>query len=103
MFSLRACQPSHEYMQKWAALDRWKDRAVYLFLKLAAAHHHTGARPAQRLVRRRGNEIHVREGAGMKTCGDQSGYVSDVGHRVSANVAGNATYPLEVNDARVRR
>ena len=55
-----------------------KQIAIEVLGVFLAAQDQSAARPAQRLVRRGGDEIGVRHGAGMDARGDQSGDVRHV-------------------------
>ena len=56
---------------------------------LRFAHHHTAARAAEGLVRRRGHEICIGDGIRMQACGDQARDVGNVDHEVGADRLGD--------------
>ena len=85
------------------ALETREDRAVDLLGVLRLAHHHPAARTAQRLVGRRGHEMAMRHRRGMKTGGDQSGDVRDVGHEERAGTVGDLAKAREVDRPAVGR
>ena len=62
-----------------AALDAREDGAIEILGVLLPAEDHPAARSAQRLVRRRRDEIGVRDRAGVHACRDQPGDVRHVG------------------------
>ena len=57
--------------------------------------------PAQRLVRRRGDEVRVRHRAGMHPAGDQAGDVRHVHDHRRADAPGDFGDAREVDDARI--
>ena len=64
-----------------AALDAGEDRRVDLLGDvLVVGQDHAAARTAQRLVRRRGDDVSVRERARMLTAGNEAGEVRHVDH-----------------------
>ena len=78
------------------ALDAGEHRAIEVLGELLAAEHHAAARPAQRLVRGRRDEIGVRHRARMLAGGDEAGDVRHVGHHERADVVGDRADAREV-------
>lgn len=60
-----------------------------------------GPRPAQRLVRRRRDDVAVREGRGVEPCGDEAADVGHVRHEEGADLIGDGAELGEVDDAGV--
>ena len=85
-----------------SALNAWKHRAIEIFGVLLAAQDQAAARAAQRLVRRRGDEIGVRHRTGVNAGRDQSCDVRHVGTDRRANTVGARADPLEIDRPRIR-
>ena len=86
-----------------AALKRGEDGPVDRLGMLLFAEDHGAARPAQRLVRRRRDDVRVRRGVRVDAGDDQAGDVGDVGEEVGVYFAGDLAEGGEVELARVRR
>ena len=82
---LEADRLGRDDVHQRAALDAREHRAVEILRVLLAAQDHAAARPAQRLVRRRGDEIGVRHRARVHPGGDQAGDVRHVHHHERAD------------------
>ena len=64
------------------------------------AHQHAAARAAQRLVRRRRDDVRDRDRRGMRAAGDQAGDVRDVGDEHGADLLRDLAERREVDRAR---
>ena len=84
------------------ALHAGEHRAIEILRVLLAAQHQAAARSAQRLVRRRRDEIGVRHRARMDAGGDQAGDVRHVGEDRRADAIGCRADAREIDDARIR-
>ena len=85
-----------------AALDAREDGLVELLAELCIlAEDHAAARAAQRLVRRRRDDVGVRDRARVKASGDEAGDVRNVDHEVGTDLVGDLCEAREVDDARV--
>ena len=65
------------------------------------AQDHAAARAAQRLVRRRRDDMRVRQRARMRAAGDQPGEMRHVDHQIGADPVGDRAEPGEIDDARI--
>ena len=71
-----------------AALQAGEHRRVDLLADLLViGQHHAGARAAQRLVRRGGDDMGVRQRARMQARGDQAGEMRHVDHEIGADAS----------------
>src|SRR6516164_5678230 len=61
------------------------------------------ARTAQRLVRRRRDDMGMRQRARMRAAGDQPGKVRHVDHKIGADLIGDLAEAAEVDNARIGR
>ncbi len=64
---------------------------------------HPAARAAERLVRRRGHQVGVRERARVDIGGDETGDVGHIDEQDGADVLGDRRHPLEVPEPRIGR
>ena len=78
-----------------------KSAAIEILGVLLAAQDHAAARPAQRLVRRRRDEVGVRHRARMDAGRDQAGDVRHVGDHGAPTRSADLADALEVDDARI--
>ena len=91
-------------MHQRPALHSREHRCIELFRKLLViAEDGPAARPAQCLVRRRGDDVSVGKRARMRAAGDQTGKMSHVDHQISADLVGNLAEAAKVDDARIGR
>ena len=90
-----------DHVHQRSALDPRERRAIDVLRILRAAQHETAARSAQRLVRRRGDEVGVRHRARMNLRRDQPGDVRHVGDDRGADVAADLADALEIDLSRV--
>ena len=84
-------------------LQAGEDRLVDRGRVLAVAHEHRAARTAQRLVRRRRDDVGVADRRRVRAADDQAGDVRDVGDQQRADLAGDLGERREVDGARDRR
>ena len=93
-----------DHMHQRAALQAREHRRVDLLGELlVVGEDHAAARPAQRLVRGRGDDMRVRERARMRAAGDESGEMRHVDHQIGADLVGDLAEALEIDDARIGR
>ena len=85
-----------------AALHAREVGAVDLRRVLLAAEHEAGARPGERLVRRRGDEVAVRHRVRMQAGGDEAGEVRHVAHQQRTHLVGDLAEPVGLDRARIR-
>ena len=91
-----------DHMHQRPALQAREDRRVDLLGDvLVVGEDQAAARPAQRLVRRRGDDMGVRDRRGMDAAGDQPGEMRHVDHQVGADRIGDLAEAAEVPDARI--
>ena len=88
-------------MHQRAALDTWEHLRVDGLGVLRLAQNESAARAAQGLVGGGGDEVGMRDRAGMNPRRNEAGDVGDVGQEHRANLAGDFTHALEINAARV--
>ena len=62
---------------------------IFLASLLVVGQDHAAARAAQRLVRRGGHDMGVRERDGMRAAGDQPGEMRHVDHQIGADLVGD--------------
>jgi hypothetical protein len=88
-------------MHQRAALNAREDRRVHLFRDLVViGQDHAAARAAQGLVGGRRRHMGMREGAGVKARGHQTGEVRHVDQKVSPHGIGDFPHLRKVDDAR---
>ena len=80
-----------------------KHRGVDGLLVLGVAEDDAAARPAQRLVRRAGDEVRDADRRRIDAGGDQPGVVRHVHHQLRAHAVGDRAKALPVDHARIRR
>ena len=78
-------------------------RVDFLADLLVVRQHHARARAAQRLVRRGGDDMGVRQRARMQPGGHQSRKMRHVDHEIGADGVGDLAEAREVDDARIGR
>ena len=98
---LQADRLGRDDVHERAALPAGEQIAVHILGVLFAAEDEAAARAAQRLVRRGGDEVRVRNGAGMHARRDQSGDVRHVDEKHSAHGLRDFGHAREIDDARV--
>ena len=86
-----------------AALHAREVRAVDLGRVLFAAEHEAGARPGERLVRRRRDEVTMRHGTRVEARGDEPGEVRHVAEQQSSHLVGDLAEPIGLDGARISR
>ena len=84
------------------ALHAGEVRAVELRRVLLAAEHEPGARPGERLVARRRDEVAVRHRARMDPGRDETGEVRHVAHQERADLVGDLAEAVGLHRARIR-
>ena len=84
-----------------AALHSGKDDFVDRLRELGLGQNHPGARPAQRLVRRRSHNVRVRHRRRMRAAGDQSREMRHVDQKERADFVGDLAHAGEVDGARI--
>ena len=89
-------------MDERSALHAGKQPPIDLFGVFLFTKDQSAARPAQSLVRRRGNVIGVRHGGWMQISDDRSRDVRDVGEHARSNAPGNFANALKVDDSWIR-
>ena len=85
-----------------AALHHREDRAVERRGVLGLGHQGAGARPAQHLVRREGDDVGIRDRAGDRLAGDETDEVRGVDPEDRADLVGEVAEELEVDEPRDR-
>ncbi len=85
------------------ALQGREYSAVDALREVRPAEDHSAARPSQRLVGGRRDDVGVRDRVRVSAGHDEPGDVRDVGEEVGAHFSGDFTERLEVELARVRR
>ena len=88
-------------MHERATLRAREDGAVDPLGQLGRAEDHAAARAAQRLVRGGGDDVGVRERAGVQARRDEAGDVGHVDEQQRVDVVGDRGHALEVDDARI--
>ena len=91
-----------DHVHERAALEPGEHRLVDRGGVLLAAEDRAGTRAAQRLVRRERDDVGVRHRRRVRATGDEPGDVRGVDHEQRADLVGDRTERLEVDDARVR-
>ena len=84
-----------------SALTLGKSAGSTLGGQLVAAEDQPAARPAERLVGRRRDDVGVRERAGVDAGRDEAGDVGHVDEQQRPDAVGDRRHPLEVDDPRV--
>ena len=93
-----------DHMHQRAALHAGEHRRVELLGDLLVVRQdHAAARAAQRLVRRGGHHMRVREWRGMRAAGNEPGEMRHVDEQVGADLVADFAEALEVDDARIGR
>ena len=91
-------------MHQRAALEAGEDRRVDLLGELlVVGEDHAAAGPAQRLVRRRRDDMGVRERRRMRPARDQAGEMGDIGHEIGADRVADGAEALEIPMPRIGR
>ncbi len=87
-------------MHQRAALKTGEDRGIELLRDLGIiGENHAAARTAQGLVRRRGDDMRMREGRGMRAAGNQPGEMRHVDEKIGADRIRDLPEGLEIPDA----
>ena len=84
-------------------LDHWERVRVEPGPQRPSREDHPAARAAERLVRRRGHQVGVRERARVDIGGDETGDVGHIDEQDGADVLGDRRHPLEIPEPRIRR
>ncbi len=92
-----------DHVLQRAALHAREHRRVDLLAVLLAGEDQPAARAAERLVRRRGDDVGVRDGRGVQPRRDEPGEVRHVDHEQRADRVGDLAELGEVELPRVRR
>ena len=91
-------------MHQRAALHAREHRGIELLRQfLIVGEDGAAARPAQRLVRRRGDDVGMRERARMHAAGHEAGEMRHVDHKIGAHLIGDLAEAAEIDDARIGR
>src|SRR5699024_11629738 len=92
-----------DHMHQRASLNSGEYSFVqFQFLRHGiAAHDHTAAGTAQRLMRRRRGHMGVRNGTGMLSGSYQTGDMSDIRHQVSSHLIGNLAELFKIDGSSV--
>ncbi len=98
---LEADRLGRDDVHQRSALHAGEHRAIEILRVALAAQHHAAARAAQRLVRRRRDEVGVRHRARVHAAGDQAGDVRHVHHQRRADALGDRAHPREIDHARI--
>src|SRR5699024_6302259 len=91
-------------VHQWAALDAGEDGGVELFVELGVAaggQNQAAARAAQGLVGGGGDDVGMRQGAGVLAASDEAGDVGHVDEEPGADGVGNLAHAGPVDGARV--
>ena len=87
-----------------AALIAWKHRGIdFSCQSLIIGQDQTATRPAQGLVRRRGNDMGVRQRIRIETGRDKPGVMRHIDHQICANFVGDPAERCEINGPRIGR
>ena len=91
-------------MHQRPTLQAGEDRGVELLCQLlVVGESEARARPAQRLVRGRGDDVGVRKRTGMRSAGDEAGEMRHVDEEFSANLVGNFAEAAEIDEPGIGR
>src|SRR5262245_54147067 len=91
-------------MHQRAALQTGEDRRVELLCQpLVVGESEARARPAQRLVRGRGDDVGVRKRTRMYPAGDEAGEMRHVDEEFGTNLIGNFAEAAEIDETRIGR
>src|SRR5262249_56233019 len=84
------------------ALEAGEDRRVELLRQLlVVSESEARARPAQRLVRGRGDDMGVGKRTGMRATGDEAGKMRHIDKELGADLIGNFAEAAEVDETRI--
>ena len=86
-----------------AALGAGEDGGVELFGPFLLGQDQTAAGAAERLMRRRRDDVGIGNGAHMRTAGDEAGDMGHIDHQQRAVAVGDLAEDLEVDRSGVRR
>ena len=91
-----------DHMHQWAALQTRKDGGIDAPRDIGiVTEDHAAARAPQCLVRRRRDDMRVRDRARMRLPGDKPRKMRHIDHQIGAGAVGNRAEASEIDDARI--